>query len=117
MIITRNWLREWIDIGEISSEKLAATLNSIGLEVDAHDKISLPASVVVGLVKSKHCHENSDHLNVCEVDVGEQSLQIVCGAKNVEAGQYVAVSLIGARQTSRSGELRHALFGNGAWAC
>lgn len=96
MIITRNWLREWIDIGEISSEKLAATLNSIGLEVDAHDKISLPASVVVGLVKSKHRHENSDHLNVCEVDVGEQSLQIVCGAKNVEAGQYVAVSLIGA---------------------
>ena len=96
MIITRNWLREWIDIGEISSEKLAATLNSIGLEVDAHDKISLPASVVVGLVKSKHRHENSDHLNVCEVDVGSQSLQIVCGAKNVEAGQYVAVSLIGA---------------------
>ena len=96
MIITRNWLREWIDIGEISSEKLAATLNSIGLEVDAHDKISLPANVVVGLVKSKHRHENSDHLNVCEVDVGEQSLQIVCGAKNVEAGQYVAVSLIGA---------------------
>ena len=96
MIITRNWLREWIDIGEISSEKLAATLNSIGLEVDAHDKISLPASVVVGLVKSKHRHENSDHLNVCEVDVGTQSLQIVCGAKNVEAGQYVAVSLVGA---------------------
>lgn len=96
MIITRNWLREWIDIGEISSEKLAATLNSIGLEVDAHDKISLPASVVAGLVKSKHRHENSDHLNVCEVDVGSQSLQIVCGAKNVEAGQYVAVSLIGA---------------------
>lgn len=96
MIITRNWLREWIDIGEISSEKLAATLNSIGLEVDAHDKISLPKGVVVGLVKSKHRHENSDHLNVCEVDVGEQSLQIVCGAKNVEAGQYVAVSLIGA---------------------
>ena len=96
MIITRNWLREWIDIGEISSEKLAATLNSIGLEVDAHDKISLSKGVVVGLVKSKHRHENSDHLNVCEVDVGEQSLQIVCGAKNVEAGQYVAVSLIGA---------------------
>nr|WP_314234738.1 phenylalanine--tRNA ligase subunit beta [uncultured Campylobacter sp.] len=96
MIITRNWLQEWIDISEISSEKLLSTLNSIGLEVDAHDKISLPKGVVVGLVKSKRRHENSDHLNVCEVDVGKQSLQIVCGAKNVEAGQYVAVSLIGA---------------------
>ena len=95
MIITRNWLQDWIDVKEISSEKLAATLNSIGLEIDAHDKISLPKGVVVGLVKSKHRHENSDHLNVCEVDVGKQSLQIVCGAKNVEAGQYVAVSLIG----------------------
>ena len=39
MIITRNWLQEWIDISEISSEKLLSTLNSIGLEVDAHDKI------------------------------------------------------------------------------
>ena len=95
MIITRNWLQEWIDISEISSERLLSTLNSIGLEVDAHDKISLPKGVVVGLVKSKRRHENSDHLNVCEVDVGKQSLQIVCGAKNVEAGQYVAVSLIG----------------------
>ena len=81
MIITRNWLQDWIDVKEISSEKLAATLNSIGLEIDAHDKISLPKGVVVGLVKSKHRHENSDHLNVCEVDVGKQSLQIVCGAK------------------------------------
>ncbi|MDA3054576.1 MULTISPECIES: phenylalanine--tRNA ligase subunit beta [unclassified Campylobacter] len=97
MIITKNWLQDWIDLSEVSSENLALTLNSIGLEVDAHTRMNIPNLVVVGLVKSKRRHENSDHLNVCEVDVGEKTLQIVCGAKNVDAGQFVAVALVGAK--------------------
>ncbi|MBO7370548.1 MAG: phenylalanine--tRNA ligase subunit beta, partial [Campylobacter sp.] len=96
MIVTRNWLNEWIDISGISTEKLLKTLNSIGLEVDSHSKIEIPKKVVLGFVKSKKAHENSDHLSVCEVDVGSEVLQIVCGAKNVAAGQFVAVSLVGA---------------------
>ena len=96
MIVTRNWLQEWIDISQINSEKLAKILNEIGLEVDSYSEIRLPQKVVIGYVKSKRAHENSDKLNICEVDVGSEILQIVCGAKNVETGQYVAVSLIGA---------------------
>ena len=96
MIVTRNWLQEWIDISQISSEKLVKILNEIGLEVDSYSEIRLPQKVVIGYVKSKRAHENSDKLNICEVDVGSEILQIVCGAKNVETGQYVAVSLIGA---------------------
>lgn len=96
MIITRNWLNEWIDITEISTDKILKALNSIGLEVDSYKKFSVADKVVIGYVKSKKAHENSDHLSVCEVDTGSQSLQIVCGAKNVESGQFVAVSLIGA---------------------
>ncbi|WP_297574647.1 phenylalanine--tRNA ligase subunit beta [uncultured Campylobacter sp.] len=96
MIITRNWLQEWVDIREISSQKLQETLNSIGLEVGGYREIAIPSKVVIGFVKSKAKHENSDHLSVCEVDVADETLQIVCGAKNVAVGQYVAVALIGA---------------------
>ncbi|MBT0755595.1 YtpR family tRNA-binding protein, partial [Campylobacter upsaliensis] len=68
----------------------------IGLEVDSLNKFSIPNHVVVGKVLSCVDHENSDHLHVCEVDVGSEVLQIVCGAPNVAAGQFVACALIGA---------------------
>lgn len=96
MVVTRNWLNEWIDISEISNEVLLKTLNSIGLEVDNFKEVSIPSKIVVGYVKSRYKHENSDHLNVCEVDVGKEILTIVCGAKNVEPGQFVPVALVGA---------------------
>ena len=51
---------------------------------------------VIGKVISCEKHPNADKLNVCQVDVGETIQQIVCGAKNVAAGQMVAIALIGA---------------------
>ena len=95
MIISKHWLNEWVDISEISGEKLLKILNSIGLEVDSYKEIKLPDSIVVGYVKNKEKHPDADKLNVCQVDVGKETLQIVCGAKNVEAGQFVPVALIG----------------------
>ena len=95
MIISKHWLNEWIDLGEVSGETLSKTLNSIGLEVDSYKEINLPKSIVVGYVKSREKHPDADKLSVCQVDVGSETLQIVCGAKNVEAGQFVPVALIG----------------------
>ncbi|KMK77808.1 YtpR family tRNA-binding protein [Alkalihalobacillus pseudalcaliphilus] len=54
------------------------------------------ASFVVGLVKEKDKHPNADKLSVCQVDLGEQTVQIVCGAPNVEAGQKVVVATVDA---------------------
>ncbi len=51
---------------------------------------------VVGYVEAKEKHPNADKLNICRVNVGTETLQIVCGAPNVEAGQKVVVALIGA---------------------
>ena len=96
MIISRNWLNEWLDISSVTSETLLKTLNSIGLEVDSFKEIRVPKNIVVGYVKSKIKHENAEKLSVCQVDVGGETLQIVCGAKNVEAGQFVPVALSGA---------------------
>jgi len=95
MIISKHWLNEWIDLSEVSGETLSKTLNSIGLEVDSYKDINLPKSIVVGYVKSREKHPDADKLSVCQVDVGSETLQIVCGAKNVEAGQFVPVALIG----------------------
>lgn len=96
MIFTRTWLDEFIDLNGISLEQISQKLNSIGIEVDNAYSLRVVDKVVVGLVKEKKKLENSDKLNICKVNVGSQELQIVCGAKNVSAGQYVAVALVGA---------------------
>lgn len=96
MIITREWLKEWIDISKISTEEICKTLNDIGLEVDSVQTIRIPANVVIGKVLTCNKHPDADKLNVCEVDLGNEVKQIVCGAKNVAQGQYVAVSKVGA---------------------
>lgn len=62
--------------------------------------IDLSPKFVVGYVKDKGPHENADKLSICQVDVGDEQLQIVCGAKNVDKGQKVVVAKIGATMPS-----------------
>jgi len=96
MILTRAWLNEWINLKGITSEDICSTLNAIGLEVDSLDKIRVPKNIVVGKVLTCKKHPDADKLNVCEVDLGDEVKQIVCGAKNVKAGLHVVVSKVGA---------------------
>lgn len=95
MIITRSWLEEFIDISKISTDEICKTLNSIGFEVDSLEKITIASKVVVGKVLEKEKHPDADKLNICQVDLGTHQVQIVCGAKNVEAGQFVPVATVG----------------------
>ena len=97
MIVTKNWLNEWIDLSAIETEQLLKTFNAIGLEVDRHEKISLPTGVVIGFVEVCEKHPDADKLNVCQVNIGSDVRQIVCGASNVRAGIYVAVATVGAK--------------------
>ncbi|MGZ8548275.1 MAG: phenylalanine--tRNA ligase subunit beta [Sulfuricurvum sp.] len=96
MIVTKNWLNEWIDLGAVSTQQLLKTFNAIGLEVDRHDVMSVPSGVVIGFVESCEKHPDADKLNVCQVNVGSDTRQIVCGASNVRSGIYVAVATVGA---------------------
>lgn len=96
MIVTKNWLNEWIDLSEIDTPLLLKTLNAIGLEVDRHDVINVPDKIVVGFVDSCERHPDADKLNVCQVNTGNDVRQIVCGASNVRAGIYVAVAMVDA---------------------
>jgi len=97
MIITRNWLEQFINISHINTKELCKTLNSIGLEVDSVNTISIAPKVVVGKILKKEKHPSADKLNICQVDLGDKTEQIVCGAKNVEVGQFVAVATIGCK--------------------
>ncbi|AYU55502.1 YtpR family tRNA-binding protein [Staphylococcus debuckii] len=75
-------------------EQLQQTINDAGID----DKLDsdLSPKFVVGYVESKEKHQNADKLSVLKVDVGNETLQIVCGAPNVEAGQKVVVAKVGA---------------------
>ncbi len=95
MIITRSWIQEYIDISKISTEDICKTLNSIGLEVDSVEEQRMPSNIVVGKVLEKEKHPDADKLNICQVDIGNKTVQIVCGAKNVDAGQFVPVAVVG----------------------
>ena len=96
MIITRSWLQEFIDLSSVSNEKLYETFNGIGLEVDSINEIKIDEKVLVGKILSVEKHPDADKLNVCQIDVGSGTRQIVCGAANVVDAEYVAVATIGA---------------------
>jgi len=95
MIVTKEWLNEFVDLSNISTAKICEALNSIGLEVDSVNKPNIAPGVVVGFVKECIKHPDADKLNVCQVDIGSEVVQIVCGAKNVAAGQFVPVATVG----------------------
>lgn len=98
MLISNEWLKEYVTIDD-SVSNLAEHITRTGIEVD--DLIDYTKDIknlVVGFVKSKDKHPDADKLNVCQVDIGEdEPVQIVCGAPNVDAGQYVIVAKVGGR--------------------
>jgi phenylalanyl-tRNA synthetase beta chain len=100
MIVSIDWLKDYIDIN-IPLEELADKLTVAGLEcVIKEVGKSIPEGVVVGKVLERKAHPNADTLSVCKVDVGsEEILNIVCGAPNVDAGQFVPVATVGTQLT------------------
>ncbi|HDE8674295.1 TPA: phenylalanine--tRNA ligase subunit beta [Staphylococcus aureus] len=98
MLISNEWLKEYVTIDD-SVSNLAERITRTGIEVD--DLIDYTKDIknlVVGFVKSKDKHPDADKLNVCQVGIGEdEPVQIVCGAPNVDAGQYVIVAKVGGR--------------------
>jgi len=99
MQISWNWLSEWVDLQSLGSpDKLADLLTQRGLEVE---KIINQSSgfeqVVTAKVISKNKHPNADRLSLCQVTMGKgENLSIVCGAKNMEEGDVVALAQVGA---------------------
>jgi phenylalanyl-tRNA synthetase beta chain len=95
MKISYNWLKELIDLN-LSPEETAEKLTLIGLEVEEVSQYgSNLEGVVVGEVLNVSDHPNADRLRICQVDIGPNQQQIICGADNVAVGQKVPVATIG----------------------
>ncbi|GAA6113137.1 phenylalanine--tRNA ligase subunit beta [Apilactobacillus apinorum] len=98
MKISYNWLKEYIDL-DVSADDLAEKIERSSVEVDSVIKPSEGLKkIVVGKIVDMEDHPDSDHLHVCQVDVGEdEPVQIVCGAPNAQVGKNVIAALSGAR--------------------
>lgn len=112
MKFSGSWLRKLVDF-QYSDEELAHKLTMAGLEVESVVSVApFFDNVVVARVVSIQKHVNADRLNVCKVDVGTQSdelLQIVCGAQNVKKDMKTVCALVGARLPGvniRKGKIR-----------
>jgi phenylalanyl-tRNA synthetase beta chain len=94
--LSLNWLSDFVELpGDV--EELCSRLTLLGLEVEAVDPIRIAyPGVVVGRVVEVAAHPDADRLRVCRVNVGADELEIVCGAPNVRADQFVPVATIGA---------------------
>ena len=96
MKISLNWLKEYVDIGDMPVEDLVNNLTMSGLEVEDYvDQKEIYKDFIVGYVKEKNKHPNADRLSLCTVSNGKEDLQVICGAPNVDKGQKIIFAPIG----------------------
>jgi len=96
MKINRKWINEeFVDLSHISDKEFVETLTIFGQKVETYERLDAEIrNVVVGKVLSIVRHENSDHMWICQVDVGQETpVQIVTGAQNVREGDLVPAAL------------------------
>lgn len=112
MKISKKWLEQYMDLGDLSMEEIAKAITDAGFEVEEVIPLSQGSNLVIGEVETCKPHPDSDHLHVTTVNTGDEIHQIVCGAPNVAAGQKVIVALAGAQLPGgeiKSGKIRGEL--------
>ena len=112
MILSRNWLNEFVDLKDITDKEFNDEMTLSGSKVETIERPDENLkNVVVGKILEMKRHENSDHMWVCQIDVGQaEPVQIVTGAWNIHVGDYVPAALHGAHLPGgvkiEKGELR-----------
>ena len=94
-MISLNWVGDYIDIKDQDVHELATKITRAGINIEAVVTHHIN-HLVIGEIVSVEDHPDSDHLHVCKVNVGDETLQIVCGAPNVRIGLKVIVAKVGA---------------------
>ena len=98
MILSRNWLNEFVDLKDITDKEFNDEMTLSGSKVETIERPDENLkNVVVGKILEMKRHETSDHMWVCQIDVGQaEPVQIVTGAWNIHVGDYVPAALHGA---------------------
>ena len=98
MKLSLNFVKDYIELDDdLTVEKIAEDMTNASSEYDVAGKLINATNLVIGYVEECEKHPNSDHLHVCKVNVGNQVLNIVCGAPNIRKGLKVIVALVGAK--------------------
>ncbi len=98
MKLSRKFVSDYVDLPEdLTITEIAEAMTNVGNEYDSAEKLINCTNLVVGEVLECENHPDSDHLHVCKVDVGDEVLDIVCGAPNVRTGLKVVVAKAGAK--------------------
>src|SRR5574344_220983 len=94
-MISLNWIKDYIDLDGIDLKELATKITNAGVNVQGVITHHID-KLVIGKIVACVPHPDSDHLHVCQVDIGKKTLQIVCGAKNARVNVKAIVALEGA---------------------
>lgn len=92
MRISTNWLKDYVNLEDIDLKELSTKITASGINIEQYQDTNIK-NLVIGKILSVTKHENSDHLNICLVDIGNKTTQIVCGAPNVKENLKVIVAL------------------------
>lgn len=96
MRLTYGWLKEYVDC-HLPPQELSQRLVMAGLEVSAMEETGEEfRDIITGKIVSMRPHSQAEHLQVCTVDIGRETVPIVCGAPNIAAGDLIPVALPGA---------------------
>lgn len=96
MNLSLNWLKKYINLDSVTIPEITHKLTMTGIEVESIETSGkIPDGIIVAEIQSRKPHPNSDHLSICEVFTGKETLQIVCGAANCDAGQRVPLATLG----------------------
>ena len=111
MNLSKNWLSDYVDVSDISVKDYCDRMTDTGSKVECFEELAEDIqNVVVAKILKITPHENSDHLLVCQVDIGKEVVQIVTGAQNVFEGAIVPAAIPVAKLpgdiTIKAGKLR-----------
>ena len=112
MILSKKFVSNYIDVKDVDIKTIAEDMTRVGNEYDYAGKLVNATNLVVGYVLECEMHPDSDHLHVCKIDVGDEVLDIVCGAPNMRKGLKVIVAKDGAvlpGGTIKKGVIRGAI--------
>lgn len=98
MKISRNWLQQFVDISDVNNQEFSRLFNIRTAEIDGMESAAEQFEhMVIGEIKSIAPHPNADKLRVTQTDIGDTTVQIVCGASNIKEGMRVIVALPGSK--------------------
>ena len=96
MRLSKKFVNDYTNLQNVDTLELANRMVKLGNEYESVSKLVPATNLIIGEVVSCEKHPDSDHLHICKVNIGKETLNIVCGAPNVRTGLKVIVALDGA---------------------